>query len=57
MIASSRGSPAAEGGEAWRVSSSTVSRIPEFYAQHGYPPVVDRLPREFVDWRAFDTDL
>jgi MscS family membrane protein len=47
----------AEGGRVWRVSSSTVRHIPEFYAEHGYPAFVDRLPREFVAWRAFDTDL
>jgi len=49
--------PAEGGGKVWRVSASTVARIPELYAQHGYPPFVDRLPRQFVDWRVLGTDL
>ena len=49
--------PAAGGGMVWRVSASTVERIPELYAQHGYPPFVERLPREFVDWGFLGTDL
>ena len=48
---------AGDGSLVWRVASSTVQRIPELYGLHGYPPFVDRLPREFVAWRAFDTDL
>jgi MscS family membrane protein len=49
--------PAAGGGQVWKVSASTVARIPELYARYGYPPFVDRLPREFVEWHLFGTDL
>jgi len=49
--------PAQGGEKVWRVAASTVARIPELYAKHGYPPFVDRLPRQFVDWRVFGTDL
>jgi MscS family membrane protein len=49
--------PAAGGGKVWQVSASTVKRIPELYAQYGYPPFIDRLPREFVDWGVLGTDL
>jgi MscS family membrane protein len=49
--------PAPGGGQAWRVSASTVKHVPELYAQYGYPRFVERLPREFVDWRFLGTDL
>jgi MscS family membrane protein len=49
--------PAVGGGHVWRVSASTVKRIPELYAQHGYPTFGERLPREFVDWGFLGTDL
>lgn len=48
---------AADGALVWRLSSSTVSRVPELYAQHGYPAFVERLPREFVDWQFLGADL
>lgn len=49
---------AAPGGErVWRVAASTVARIPELYALHGYPPFVERLPPEFVEWGLLGTDL
>jgi len=63
---SARGGPAdlqlarirsAGGGQVWRVSASTVKRIPELYTKHGYPRFVDRLPHEFIDWGVFGTDL
>jgi MscS family membrane protein len=49
--------PAVGGGHVWRVSASTVKRIPDLYAQYGYPPFVEHLPREFVEWRVLGTDL
>jgi MscS family membrane protein len=49
--------PAAGGGLVWRVSASSVKRIPELYAQYGYPAFVDRLPRELADWRVLGTYL
>ena len=49
--------PASGGGLVWRVSASTVARIPDLYALHGYPAFVERLPREFADWRFLGTDL
>ncbi|HEY5999513.1 MAG TPA: mechanosensitive ion channel family protein [bacterium] len=49
--------PGPAGGEVWRIAASTVRRVPDLYAEYGYPLFVDRLPREFVDWRALGMDL
>jgi len=49
--------PAAGGVLVWRVAASALERIPELYAQYGYPSFVERLPREFVDWGVFGMDL
>lgn len=49
--------PAAGGEQVWRVSASTVKRIPALYAQYGFPPFIDRLPRVLGEWSFLGTYL
>ena len=43
--------------EIWKISNHTVARIPELYAEWGYPPVAEWMRRHVPDVRFLDIEL